>query len=509
LYLWPPVDANPGLLPIEISRLDTAFDLSDTSYITLDDLSIELYNANAYQIINKKRTSAAIGNQILNCNIRYADKGIVLYHFVQGEDPQLAITDFTLANSEISLMDSTGIDSYFGWNEAPSPLKFQYPGIHDITIRNNTFHDLGFNSSDRSAVGVRFFYPDRIFFTENHIYNVAQNGIHFHLSLIDSDKTYNVAPEHIKLGEILISNNLIEKTCQAASDCGGLKIGGSNRPDTHIFRDVLITGNTFRDIYGWSFVSIQRRLNTLGDGNGFYLDYATGVHVYRNIAYGNSGAGFKLSCLWRDGDSIFYNNVSANNFLYGIKTTGMGSCDDHGGSVNTQFVNNILINNGLAGIELLSSRAQDYGNLVIDHNLYYQNGWDTAVGGTGADILLYQDKGRLSILRGVPDINENTPWETSGISADPAFLNYDISDHTEFVSSVQQFEPSSQSFSILDSGSSSLPSSLDDLLVRFNIDDIHCGNSFEIGRYEIYRKMPEDMTSDTQSEWPDRLFAPI
>lgn len=484
LYLWSPSGQDPAQLNLEISRLDTGFDLSNTSYVYLQDLTIELYNQNAYQIANRSKSSAAIGNQITGCRIRYADRGVVLYHYVQGTDSQLAIDGFLLEDSEIAYMDTTGFDSYFGWTDAPSPDSFTYAGVRGLHIRNNEFHHLGFNSSDRSAVGVRVFYPDNFRFEGNHVHHIAQNGVHLHLSLIVSDKEYNFTPDEIKIGTILVLNNIIEKTCQAASDCGALKIGGSSRPDTHVFKNTLVMGNTFRHVFGWSYVSIMRRLNTLGDGNGFYLDYASGVHVYRNTAYNNSGAGFKLSCLWRDGDAVFYNNIAANNYLYGVKTTGMDSCDTHQGSVNTQFVNNIIVNNGLSGFEILSGDSE-FGSLVIDHNLYWNNGWDKGTGGTGADILVFRGLLNNLTLRGVEKIRHNTDWEENGLKDDPGYTAPGTRETGRYRYPTLSFFPAAGQAALLDAGTVDLPSSLIQLLELFGITEQVCGEAWDIGRYEM------------------------
>lgn len=484
LYFWSPEGQNPASLKLEISRWDFGFDASNQSYVILDGFQIELFNQNGYQIVEREKNNSARGNRIRNSLIHYVDKGIVLYHYVTGSNNQNAIIGFRLEESELSYLDSTALDSYFGWYKAPTPETFTFSGIRKTIIRNNEFHHIGFNSSDRSAVGIRIFFPDQLTFEGNHVHDIAQNGMHIHLSLINSTKTYGFTPVEIKIGEILIKDNVFEKTCQAASDCSAFKIGGSKRPDTHVFREVLITGNTFRHVFGWSYVSTLRRINTLGDGNGFYLDYASGVHFFRNIAYNNTGAGVKLSCLWRDGDAIFYNNVLANNYMYGIKTTGMGSCDNHNGSVRTRFVNNIFINNGRAAMEILSSYTNTYGNLVIDYNLYYQNGWRESLPGSQLDIYLYRDNLPVLKLRGLTSIRRKTDWEDHGIQADPNFEGYDAGDHTLYQYPEYTFVPTIQSDAIIDKGSLTVSNSLTKLLNKYLIINPLCGNSYEIGRFE-------------------------
>lgn len=485
LYFWSPEGKDPGLLNLEISRFDTGFNVSNVSNIVLVGLQIELYNSNAYEITGRDDSSTSFDNQVINCKIRFVNNGIVLYHFVSGSDDQSGINRFRLENSILSYIDTTAFSSYFGWEGAPLPDNFSYPGIRNTVIRNNLFHHIGFNSGHRSAVGIRIFYPDQLTFENNHVHHIAQNGMHLHLSVVDSAKTYDLDPEEIRIGEILIRDNIFEMTCQAASDCGGLKIGGSNRPYSHVFRDVLIIGNTLRHVFGWSYVSIQRRINKYGDGNGFYLDYASGVHVFRNIAYNNSGAGFKLSCLWRDGDMVLYNNIAAGNYLYGIKTTGMDGCDDHQGSVNTQFVNNMISNNGLAGIEFLSVDSEAYGNLIIDHNLYFQNGWDKYVKGSNIDILLYHRKSPDLKLREVSGIQKKTGWEENGVFADPMVEDAIVLENNRYQYPDWQLEPSSTNSPLIDAGSIELPGSLIKLLNKFEVEDIRCGFAYDIGPYEI------------------------
>jgi hypothetical protein len=485
LYLWSPTGENPATLALEISRWDNGFDLTDRSYITLNGLTVELFNSDAYKIENRDPWSKAHGNVVRNVTFRYASYGVVLYQYVSGEAPSAyAVDGFLLEDSDIGFMDTAGIESTFWWPEAPAPELFHHAGVRNTVIRNNTLHHLGYNSSTRSAVGIRVFFPDRLRFEGNHVHHVAQNGVHFHLSLIDSSNVYGLNPEEIYLGEILLKDNLIERTCQLASDCGDLKLGGSQRPYTHVFRDVLIVGNVFRDTFGWSDVS-ARRLGALGDGNGLYVDYASGIHAYRNISYNHTGAGFKLSCLWRDGDIIYYNNIAANNYSEGFEFTGGGSsCDDHNGSVNTQLVNNILINNDAHGIDFSSAYDDSrFGNLTIDHNLYYNNGWNEKAAWNPADIQLFQGSRPTQYFHSLSEIRDGTSWEDRGVEGDPGFVDYSLADHDRYGGSWPDFHITANT-SVLDRGTVELPRSLRSLLVRFGVVDVAFGSAYDIGRYE-------------------------
>lgn len=487
LYLWSPTGANPALLNLEISRWENGFDLTNRSNVVLDGFTIELYNGEAYKIDNKNPTHKAHNNVVRNVSLRYADYGIELYQYVNEDSASdSAVDGFLLENSEISHMDTAALETTFWWPDAPAPAKFRYAGVRNTIIRNNAFHDLGFDSDARSAVGIRVFFPDHFRFENNHIYQVAQNGIHFHLSLVDTPKEYGFKAQEIKLGEILVKDNLFEKVCQLASDCGALKFGGSDRPYTHVFRDVLVVGNVFRDSFGWSFVSVKRGLNTVGDANGLYIDYASGIHAYRNIAYNNTGAGFKLACLWRDGDIIFYNNIAANNYAQGVKFTGGSSyCDSHNGSVNTQLANNILVNNDGYAIQFVSGYENNtYGNLTIDHNLYDHNSWNNEANwGRPADIALYQGSKPAQYYQNLPEIQAGTPWEDHGVEGDSGFYSYSVTDHNRYDGSWPDFHIMGGS-NTLDRGTVELPSSLKSLLTRFGVVDVAFGSAYDIGRYE-------------------------
>lgn len=483
LYLWPPVSGTPAGQKIEISRLDMGIDLSNRSYIQLDGIQIDLFNQNAVQIENEGRYDMSHGIQIRSSRLLYANRGVFLHTYTQESDAQYAIDDFLLDKSEIGFMDTTGFESTYWWEGAPSASSFTHSGIRNLTIRNNILHHLGFASDDRSGVGVRIFFPDKIRFEGNHIHHVAQNGVHFHQSLINSSKTYGFSPTEIKIGSVLIKDNLFEDACLAASDCGGLKIGGSKRPDTHVFKDMLIVGNIFRNNFGWSYVSVLRGLNDLGDGNGFYLDYAAGVHLYRNIAFNNSGSGYKMACLWRDGDTELYNNIAANNYQYGFKFTGLQGCDDHNGSVNTKLINNIIMNNGMYGYQFNSAYENTYGNLVIDHNLYFQNGWNNPNGITTAYVQLYRASLPVEHYDSLLEIRLKSPWEDHGMEGNPHLTNYDYADNSTYTYTWPDFSPTDKSDRLLDKGTL-LSGGTFSLAAGNQIDDVVCGKTFDIGRFE-------------------------
>ncbi|MFP4345221.1 MAG: hypothetical protein ACLFU8_11055 [Anaerolineales bacterium] len=496
LYLWPLQAGNPAAQPLEISLLSHGFDLTDRSYITLDGLTVELFNENAVHQANYW-AQKSYGNRLRNLTLRYANQGVVVEQSVRSDQPAENVTrDFTLENSEIAHMDTHGLFLSPWWDGAPDPGTFPRSGIYDTTIRGNEFHHLGFHTDLDDAIGVKIQFADRLRFEENHVHDVAHNGVQFLWSVVDSEKSYDFESSEILIGEILVKDNLFEETCQLTTDCGGLKFWGTP-PHNHVFRDVLVTGNVFRNILGWSYVA-EQRVGWWSGGEGcqvqglaafgLYLDYTSGIHAHRNIAYNNSYAGVMLSGTWRDGDLIFTNNVIANS-LYGFRPSGTEE-DSHGGSVNTQILNNIIVGNEGYGIYQCTA-DENFGNLSIDHNLYYNNGWrpyeDGGVWQAGAmAVRIYapEEREEQKYYPTLADIQDHPAgWEAHGRAGDPQFRQYDPHDHDLHDGSWPDFHLTPASETALNRGGN-LPASLTALLDKFGIADPVWGAAYDIGRYE-------------------------
>lgn len=483
LYLWPPTDDDPATMSIEISRRETAFDLSDRSFITLDGLTAEFFDGSALYQSNNPDDSSYY-NTVRNATIRYASIGLDLYQSANG--PASNLTDhFTLVNSEIAYMDSLAIYLDYWWSGGEADA-FTHAGIVNTVILNNELHHLGFRSDFDDGVGGRFIYAHRLRFEGNYVHHVAHNGMQFSKSVVQSADEWGFSPDEIKTGEILIKDNVFEKACLLEADCGALKIWGS-APDNHVFRDMLITGNVFRDTIGWTYVSEKRGRwsggagsNVLGMGGfGLYLDYASGIHAYRNIAYNNASSGYNLYGAWSDGDIVFYNNIAANS-LYGIR---LGRGADYG-SVRSHFVNNILINNEAYGI-LIANAQDDYGNFQMDHNLYFRNGWLAREDGGAVEpgaMAVEPISGPAHYYQTLAEIRANTPWEDYGVAENPGFVSYDPDDNDIFDASWPDFHTTPLSAGVLDRGTIALPATLEQLL--FGLGDSRLGSAYDIGRYE-------------------------
>lgn len=487
LYLWPPTAGNPATLNIEISRRDNGFNLQDRSYSTLDGLTVELLNANAIYLGNYSNHKA-YGDTVRNATLRYANRGVFVEQSVSADAPSGNIIDgFTLEDSEIAYMDTDAIRLTDWWPNGADA--FTHSGVLNTVIRNNEMHHLGFRADRDDAIGFSFHYANKLRFEGNHVHHVALNGVQFSESVIKSPKTYDFARHEIKTGEIIVKDNVVEKACQLGADCGAVKFWGS-RPDNHVFRDVLVTGNVFRNTYGWSYVSSKRGLWHDSDssavkgmgGFGLHVDNASGLHVYRNIAYNNAFNGYFFYGAWRDGEIIYYNNIAANS-LYGFNLDG-SSYDSHG-SVDTQVVNNITVNNEGYGIRQTDADGV-YGNMTIDHNLYYNNGWRSwDDGGVWKPGAMYSRAGAATnYYQTLAEIQAHTDWESHGVAGDPVFWDYDSDDHDLWDGSWPDFHLTAASVNALDRGTAALPDSLAKLLHAFGVDDTRRGTVFDVGRYE-------------------------
>lgn len=489
LFLWPPSPVNPADLNIEISRREIGFDFSHRSNIMVDGLTLEFFNGSALYGYNES-DQRSTGNTARNVTMRYANHGLFLSQQV-GDDPENITSRFTLEGSEISYIDTYAIHLSYTWKDESDPASFAFAGITDTAILENQLHHLGFRSDYDSAVGSLIQYADRLRFEGNHIHHVAHNGVQFSYSIAQSLKPYGFSADEIKVGEILVKDNIFEQACQLTTDCGALKFWG-DVPSGQIYRDVLITGNVFRNTFGWSSISEKRGGWSGAEGSdvrgmggfGLYLDMASGFHVYRNIAYNNAFAGIALGGVWRDGDIVVYNNILANS-LFGLFFSALGS-DTHG-NVNTQIVNNILVNNESHGLWFTDS-GKFPGGVVIDYNLYSNNGWrqylPESIWQSGA-LILRQAQDTYEIYQTPIDIASKTPWEAHGLEGDTGFIKYDSLDHNLYDGSWPDFHIQAASGNVINRGTESLPTSLTRLLEKFSVQDPRIGSAYDIGCFEL------------------------
>lgn len=440
LYVWPPDGGDPGSSGLEISWLDHGVDASNRSHVTIDGLAFELFEGDVVRISNGPAHRSS-GVTVRNARARYANRGVYLHQDATGPEESV-IAGFTLEGSEIGHMDTVGIQSGYWFGEGGPVDDWTHAGVRGTRIARSELHHLAFRSDSSFPVGNAFLYADTLRFEGNHVHHTAHCGVNF-FGAIDSvvdDIADGFAPEQIRTGDILIHDNVFEKACQLNADCGALKVGGSP-PYKHVFRDFLVMDNVFRDTFGWTYASVRRRARFAGDesprtglgGFGFYVDYASGIHAYRNVAYNNAHIGYSLYGYWRNGDVLYYDNIAANS-VYGVHmsqhTNESETLDVP--AINTQLKNNILVNSEVDGV-YLADKHGTFENVALDHNLYFGNGWRTEGGGSfpGDMVISIEDQpwSETASFRGVEAIREATPWEEHGLSADPGFRSYDWDDH--------------------------------------------------------------------------------
>ena len=485
LYLWPPPGADPADpagpadLRVEVSRLQHGIDLTNRAHVVVDGLSFELYERDVVRINNGPQHMST-GVTIRDVAARYANKGVYLNQNTLGPAEHV-IDGFTLEGSELGYMDTYGIESQYWFGQEYPVTGWTRAGVANTAILGNEIHHLGFRSDSNFPVGNAFSYADSLRLEGNHIHHTAHCGVNFFGAIDEEvdDITVGFSAEQIKTGDILVYGNVFEKACQLNADCGALKVGGSP-PYKHVFRDFLVMDNVFRDTFGWTHASVARGARFAGDesprtglgGFGFYIDYASGIHAYRNIAYNNAHIGYSMYGYWRNGDVIYFDNIAANS-VYGFHMSQHTNESERLDvpAINAQVKNNLIVNSEADGV-YIGDKHGTFENVDIDNNLYYGNGWRTE-GGTsfpGDMVISIEDQPWVDTAHftGVDEIRASTPWEDGGISADPGFVAYDWDDHDFDDGSWPDFRLRPDS-AYRDHPRAPLPDSLVRLLAEFGV----------------------------------------
>ncbi len=159
--------------------------------------------------------------------------------------------------------------------------------------------------------------------------------------------------------------------------------------------------------------------------------------------------------------------------------------DTHG-SVNTQIINNILINNEGFGLYLIYAPGRT-DNMTIDHNLYFKNGWRSWENGGvwHAGVMGIQEGDSWTAYQTLAEAKAHTPWEVNGEEGNPQLILYNPADHDLYDSSWPDFHLTSASTYAIDKGTITIPDSLSALLDEFSVMDYRVGSAYDIGRFEI------------------------
>ncbi|MBN2573697.1 MAG: DUF1565 domain-containing protein [Deltaproteobacteria bacterium] len=476
LYLWTPDGRNPAEAGVEIAVRDIGLDLSHRSYLQLVDLDVLLVNDMAIRVANgDEGADKSHGLALQGLDVSWAISGIYLGQApIQGTPADSQIRTFTLQDSRVHDIDGLAI-----WTWTGSGTDLAQPGVTDLRIVHNEFARLGFRDQEQAGGGLSFHQADHVLFEGNWVHDTAHNSVHFSQARTRSTKGYALPPEDIVTGDILVRGNLFENTVQNAADGGGLKFWGAVADHSDTFRDVLVIGNISRNNVGWTWVSEKRQNWTYygKGGMGYYIDFAGGIHFFRNIAYNNGLEGLMASGSWMDQPVV----VANNTFVESPTGIGAGSRNAYAPS-NTGYdvVNNIFLHHRRF-VHSFDSPLVLQGNVRIDNNLYYGNGyepWPQHTPGIMSGDLVSSSYEELPTLA---EVQSTLGFEANGVEGDPLLASYDP-DITD--GRWQDFRLTAASALAIDKGAA-LPASLVVLLAKFGIDSGQKGAALDLGAIEF------------------------
>jgi MYXO-CTERM domain-containing protein len=504
LYVWTPDGRSPDQLGMEIAVRDIGLDLSHRSYLTLVDLDVLLVNDMAIRIANSDDTAdKSHGITLQGLDVSWAISGMYLGQApVLGTPADSQIRSLTLQDSRIHDIDGEGI-----WTWTGSGGNLAQPGITDLRIVHNELFRLGFRDQEQAGAGLSFHQADHVLFEGNWVHDTAHNSVHFSQARTRSTKGYALPPEDIVTGDILVRGNLFENNVQNATDGGGLKFWGATADHTDTFRDVLVTGNVSRNNVGWTWVSEKRQNWTYRGrgGMGYYIDFAGGIHFFRNIAYNNGLEGLMESGSWMDQPVV----VANNTFVESPYAIGAGSRGAYAPS-NTGYdvVNNIFLHHRRF-VHAFDSPLVLQGNVRIDYNLYYLNGYEAWPQHTPGLMAGHLTSSSYQELPTLADVQSTLKQEQNGVEGDPKLASYDpsITDGR-----WQDFRLTAGSTLAIDKGVE-LPASLLALLAKFGIDSGQKGTALDLGAIEFDPDDPNPAvpinvgprdggTSEAGAPWP-------
>ncbi|MFH2010946.1 MAG: right-handed parallel beta-helix repeat-containing protein, partial [bacterium] len=476
IYIWTPDGQAPDQLGVEISARDTGVDLSHRSYIELTDLDIGLFHEQGIRITGSGSEDERVyGITLSGLDIGWSTRGL---HLAHGPEPSTApgsqTRSFTLRDSRVHDMESLAIYFWTG-----SGQDFVRPGITDVIIAYNEFARIGFRDNEQGSVGLSFQHADHLLFEGNHVHHIAHNGVVFSKAQTQSSPGHHVPAEDIKTGDILVRGNVFEHCVQNATDAGGLKFWGANADRSHTFRDTLVIGNVSRNNVGWAWVSEARQNWTYHGkgGMGYYIDFAGGVHLFRNIAHENGLAGFMASGSWIDQGAVLVNNTIVNSprgYTMGVRDP---FNDQNAGLV---IANTIFLHTQRFALGVGDERILD-GEVVVDHNLYHLVGYEDWPQHTPGILSGHVDSGGYQEFPTLADVQGEVGLEQNGAEGDPALAGFDpaLTD-----GAWQDFRLTAGSTLAIDTGAP-LPVSLVALLGRFGIDPGQRGAALDRGAIEL------------------------
>ncbi|KAJ3451219.1 secreted protein-related [Anaeramoeba flamelloides] len=499
LYVWPPNgDPSNDLPNLEISYLENGIDLTGLNYIKVSNIKIENFQSTAVSINNytgKKSKNITIDS----VEASFVDIGFILESSYTGSDlPDDHYTEYiTLQNSKIQFTDTRALIVHEWWEDAPSIDNWVHPQLRYNVIDNNEFYYSSFYCNAKcydNAVGLSFGNANQIKFTNNHVHEVAHNGVQVSKAVYKNNEILN--------GHVLIEKNILEKACRMSCDCGALKFWGSI-PDTHRFNDVLVMKNVFANTMGFSFIAKERGWWTFGSndgdsevqgqgGFGLYYDYATGITCYKNVFFNNAFAGFFTNANWIEEKVHFYNNLMVGSAT-GVYIGGNNIGDSQ--TSNFFFQNNIF-----ERIEVIPISIGKFE----DEDLFWELDIDWFVSSNYA----YNDKiGYESLLNcwafgnvryhNVIQMQNESHWGDNAIDSGINFVDYGEKYYDRYqFHDIPDFHLSENNPNVIDVANSNFDQDFLDILKSHNKQLSIVGDEIDFGPFEYGAKDDDDNISD-------------
>lgn len=239
----------------KICVLDTLFDLSGRSNITIDGID---FQGAGYAAINAEIGS---GNTIKNCNIRNAGQyGIYIY----------ANSNVTINNTQI--LDVTGL-----------AIKVRNSGYSNTTITNNTINRSGW------IAGLGWHLPTNQDVDDSYSGMVVNsNSSTIQYNIVDSIGYKGI---NFNGSGVLVANNFISNYCMTKDDGGGIYTW-ANDGNTY-YTDRTVRDNIIMNSIGAATGSTSGT----PESHGIYMDGAAmNVYLYKNTILNGSVGDAGLFC---------------------------------------------------------------------------------------------------------------------------------------------------------------------------------------------------------------------
>ncbi|KAJ5070803.1 pectate lyase (eurofung) [Anaeramoeba ignava] len=496
IYVWPPDNQTSTLPHLEISRFTDGIILSDKSYITIKDFTVEFFNGKALTLENW--TGRKSSNLVFdNLHVAFADVGIQVEASYSGTIPDGIITqNIYITNSKFEYLDSRGAYTLEWWDGAPSASSYQRNQLINVFFDNNEFYNLSFKCNELcydNAVGISFGYANYLRFTNNHVHVVAHNGVQVSSSILKDNQ--------ILTGHVLIEGNVIEKACRMHCDCASLKFWGTP-PNNHKFKDILVTNNVFANTIGWSYCALNRYWWTITNeseiqgqgGFGEYLDYATGITSFRNIFFNNAYAGYYVGATYLELPIYFYNNlIVGSGFGISLGGTSLGDGD----TKNYHGQNNIFARIEIIPISIghFSSSSLFY-DFTFDWFALDDNQWNENVSYHSL-LNTWSDFGTVRFLN-LTEMQNQSNWGHHSKEVEINFVDYNSSYYDRYaMNSIPDFHLTLDNPELINTGNSQFPQSFLNVLSAHGKDLGIYGSSIDFGPYEYYEP---SVTGDDNSK---------